>query len=277
MGKQKPQTFGRLGRGLDELLPAAKEEALVTLRIDQILPAQKQPRTHFDEERIKELAASIKEHGLLQPIVVKKEGTRYRIIAGERRYRAAKVAGMKELQAVIYKGERDYLVALTENIQRENLSPIEVAEAYAELMKRGGLTQQQLAEQVGKSRPEISNALRLLSLADAVKRRLIEGSVTVGQVRPLISLPQEEQERILDRIVAEGLTARQVEHLVRRNVPSSPPPRVHDETFTELEEELTEKMQVPVHIRRWPRKIVVSFEFLKMKDFQGFVNDLKKR
>lgn len=277
MGKRRPQTFGRLGRGLDELLPGAKEEALLTLRIDQILPGQKQPRTYFDEERIRELAASLKEHGLLQPIVVRKEGAKYRIIAGERRYRAAKIAGIKELQAVVYKGERDYLVALIENVQREDLSPIEVAEAYAEIMKRSGLTQQQLAEQVGKSRPEISNALRLLSLADVVKRRLIEGAVTVGQARPLISLPPEEQERLLDRILAEGLTARQVEQLVRRSAPSPARPREHDETFTELEEELSEKMQVPVRIRRWPRKIVVSFEFLKMKDFQGFVNDLKKR
>jgi len=277
VGKRRPQTFGRLGRGLDELLPGAKEEALLTLRIDQILPGQKQPRTYFDEERIRELAASLKEHGLLQPIVVRKEGAKYRIIAGERRYRAAKIAGIKELQAVVYKGERDYLVALIENVQREDLSPIEVAEAYAEIMKRSGLTQQQLAEQVGKSRPEISNALRLLSLADVVKRRLIEGAVTVGQARPLISLPPEEQERLLDRILAEGLTARQVEQLVRRSAPSPARPREHDETFTELEEELSEKMQVPVRIRRWPRKIVVSFEFLKMKDFQGFVNDLKKR
>ncbi len=277
MGKRKPKTFGRLGRGLDELLPSPKEEAVLTLRLDQIVPGQKQPRTYFDEERIRELATSLKEHGLLQPIVVKKEGTKYRIIAGERRYRAAKIAGIKELQAVVYKGERDYLVALTENVQRENLSPIEVAEAYAELMKRGGVTQQQLAEQVGKSRPEISNALRLLSLADGVKRRLVEGAVTVGQVRPLISLPQDEQERLIERIVAEGLTARQVEQLARRNAPVSAKPREHDETFAELEEELTEKLQVPVRIRRWPRKIVVSFEFLKMKDFQGFVNDLKKR
>ncbi len=277
MATKKPQTFGRLGRGLDELLPAAREERFVTLRLDQILPSEKQPRTIFDEERLRELAASLKEHGLLQPIVVKKDGGKYRIIAGERRYRAAKLAGLKELQSVLYKGELDYLVALTENIQRENLNPIEVAEAYAELMKRGGLTQQQLAEQVGKSRPEISNALRLLSLTDAVKRLLIEGKVTVGQVRPLVSLPSEEQARLVDRIVNEGLTARQVEQLAHRTAAPSTVRRDRDDSFSDLEQELAARLQVPVRIRRWPRKIVVSIEFLKMKDFQGFINDLKKR
>lgn len=274
MAKQTPKTLTRLGRGLDELLPASREERVVTVRIDQLLPAKKQPRTFFDEERLCELAASLKEHGLIQPIVVRKEGTKYRIIAGERRYRAAKMAGLKELQAVVYKGEEDYLVALTENIQRQDLNPIEIADAYSELMKRRGLTQQQLAEQIGKSRPEISNYLRLLSLSDKVKRYLIAGEVTVGQVRPLATLPPEEQDHLVERIVAEGLTARQVEQLSRRAPRAS---QEKNNEFAALEQELLERIGIPVRIRRWPKKIVVSLEFVKMRDFQGFIDDLKKR
>ncbi|HOW51437.1 MAG TPA: ParB/RepB/Spo0J family partition protein [bacterium] len=275
MAKQQEQrSFGKLGRGLDAMLPAAREESVLTLRIDQIVPSAKQPRSYFDEEKLKELAASLKEHGLIQPIVVRKDGLKYRIIAGERRYRAAKLAGLKELQAVVYKGEKDYVIALTENLQRENLNPLEVAEAYAELMKRGDITQQQLSEQVGKSRPEISNYLRLLTLSDKVKKYLAEGGVTVGQIRPLTVLPVEEQDRLIDRIVAEELTSRQVETLTRHK----PRPAVEkDESFTDLERELSAKLQIPIKVQRKPKKIVVSFEFIKMKDFQSFVNDLKKK
>ncbi len=275
MAKQQEQrSFGKLGRGLDAMLPAAREESVLTLRIDQIVPSAKQPRSYFDEDKLKELAHSLKEHGLIQPIVVRRDGMKYRIIAGERRYRAAKLAGLKELQAVVYKGEKDYVIALTENLQRENLNPLEVAEAYAELMKRGDITQQQLSEQVGKSRPEISNYLRLLTLSDKVKKYLAEGQVTVGQIRPLTVLPAEEQDRLIDRIVAEELTSRQVETLTRHK----PRPAVEkDESFTDLERELSAKLQIPIKVQRKPKKIVVSFEFIKMKDFQSFVNDLKKK
>jgi len=275
MAKQPEQrSFGKLGRGLDAMLPTAREESVLTLRIEQILPSLKQPRSYFDEERLKELAHSLKEHGLIQPIVVRRDGMKYRIIAGERRYRAAKLAGLKTLQAVVYKGEKDYVIALAENLQRENLNALEVAEAYAELMKRGDLTQQQLAEQVGKSRPEISNYLRLLTLSDKVKKHLVDSTVTVGQIRPLTVLPVEEQDRLIDRIVAEELTSRQVETLTRHK----PRPTVEkDESFSDLEQELSAKLQIPIKVQRKPKKIVVSFEFIKMKDFQSFVNDLKKR
>ncbi len=272
--KPEPRSFGKLGRGLDAMLPSAREENLLTLRLDQILPSVKQPRSHFDEERLKELAHSLKEHGLIQPIVVRRDGLKYRIIAGERRYRAAKLAGLKELQAVVYKGEKDYVIALAENLQRENLNALEVAEAYAELMKRGDLTQQQLSEQVGKSRPDISNYLRLLTLSDKVKKLLAAGTVTVGQIRPLTVLPPEEQDRLIERIVAEGLSARQVENLTRVK---PRPPREKDESFLDLERELSERLLIPVRVQRKPKKIVVSFDFVKMKDFQSFVNDLKKK
>lgn len=272
-------SFGKLGRGLDELLPTSAGKPILTLRIDQILPSAKQPRAYFDDEKLKELALSIKEHGLIQPIVVKKEGSRYRIIAGERRYRAAKIAGLKELPAVLYQGEKDYLIALTENLQRENLNPLEVAEAYGELMKRNGYTQQQLADQVGKSRPEISNYLRLLSLSDRVKKLLATGAVSVGQVRPLTVLPAGEQDPLVERIVAEELSARQVEALTRRSPATAPAKeeKERDDAFAPLETELFRKLQIPVRIKRRMRKIVVMFEFIKMKDFQNFINELKKR
>lgn len=271
-------SFGKLGRGLDELLPTSAGKPILTLRIDQILPSAKQPRAYFDDEKLKELAISIKEHGLIQPIVVKKEGAKYRIIAGERRYRAAKIAGLKELPVVLYQGEKDYLIALTENLQRENLNPLEVAEAYGELMKRNAYTQQQLADQIGKSRPEISNYLRLLSLSDRIKKLLAAGTVSVGQVRPLTVLSAGEQDQLIERIVTEELSARQVETLTRRRpVESVKAEKEKDEGFAPLETELFRKLQIPVRIKRRMRKIVVMFEFIKMKDFQAFINDLKKR
>ena len=139
------------------------------LPLESVIPNENQPRKRFDEQRLKELSESIKQYGIIQPIVVKKEGSKYRIVAGERRFRAAKMAGLKELKAILFKGEEDYQISLIENLQREDLNPIEVAEAYTELIKRFSYTQQELSEKVGKSRSEISNTMRLLNLTGKIQ------------------------------------------------------------------------------------------------------------
>lgn len=264
----------RLGKGLDALLKPAEEKNLVLCRLSDITASKDQPRKSFDEEKLKELAQSIKEHGLIQPIVVKREGMKYRIIAGERRFRAAKIAGLKEIKAIIFEGEADYQIALIENLQREDLNPIEVADAYSELIKRYGYTQLELSEKVGKSRPEISNCMRLLTLSEKVKAHIIAGEITVGQARPMIGMPEKEQDALAERIIASDLTARDVEKLTKSKGRTAPQ---QDKSYAIIESELSEKLAIPVKIQQRTKKIVMSFEFIKIKDFYNFINDIKNK
>ncbi|HOB72441.1 MAG TPA: ParB/RepB/Spo0J family partition protein, partial [bacterium] len=166
----------KLGKGLNALIKSSPENDYMVLSIDSIITNKDQPRKRFDEQRLTELAASIKQYGIIQPIVVKKEGAKYRIVAGERRYRAAKMAGLTEIKAILFKGEEDYQISLIENLQREDLNPIEVAEAYTELIKRFSYTQQELSEKVGKSRSEISNCMRLLNLTGKIQDLVRNGT-----------------------------------------------------------------------------------------------------
>ncbi len=210
----------KLGRGLGALMGGGERD-LFECDIDKILPNKEQPRKHFDEKKLKELAESIKEYGIIQPIVLKKEGDHYRIIAGERRYRAAKLLGMTEIKAVLFHGEEEYQVSLIENVQREDLNPVEVAEAYSELVRRYGYTQQELARKVGKSRSEVSNYMRLLSLTETVLNLMREGKLSVGQARPLTVLPPDKQEGMAQRIVRDNLSARTVERLTKTEKPEA--------------------------------------------------------
>ena len=147
----------KLGKGLDALIKPAHTSEYMLVSIEDVIPNKNQPRKKFDEQKLKELSDSIKQYGIIQPIVVKKEGKQFKIVAGERRYRAAKMAGFKDLKVILFKGEEDYQVSLIENLQREDLNPIEVAEAYRELIKRFDYTQSELSKKVGKSRSEISH------------------------------------------------------------------------------------------------------------------------
>jgi ParB family chromosome partitioning protein len=185
--------------------------------INSIDPNPDQPRKYFDEENLKTLAASLKEHGLIQPIVVQKKGDRYTIIAGERRWRAARMAGLTRIPAV----EKDEIApqtmkewALIENIQRQDLNPVEEAEAIMSLMQDYHLTQEQVAQRVGRSRSAVANLLRLLTLDKTVLGMLREGSLTEGQARPLVSVPLEIQATLAEQIVKDGLNVRQIERLV---------------------------------------------------------------
>jgi ParB family chromosome partitioning protein len=221
---------GGLGRGLDALIPNSVIPAEITtasgvvvadrneIDINLISPNPKQPRTVFDEEQLNELAASIKEVGLLQPPVVRSiGGGKYQLIMGERRYRASKLAGLKSIPVIIRQTPDDQLLreALVENIHRSQLNPLEEGAAYQQLLNDFGYTHDELADRLGKSRPAITNTMRLLNLPTSVQRRVAAGVLTAGHARALLSLSDEKEiEALANRIVAEGLTVRAVEEIV---------------------------------------------------------------
>ncbi|MCY6958198.1 ParB/RepB/Spo0J family partition protein [Clostridium brassicae] len=209
-----------LGKGLGALIPEEKEDNNSTLKIDinLIRANEEQPRKNFDEEKIMQLAESIKEHGIIQPLVLKKEGNIYAIIAGERRWRAAKIAGLKELPCVILElSEKEVLeVSLIENIQREDLNPIEEALAYRKLIDEFKLTQEELSKRIGKSRTSISNCMRLLNLDDRVQQYLIEGIISEGHGRTLLGIENNEmQYKLAQTIIDEELSVRETESLIK--------------------------------------------------------------
>lgn len=214
----------KLGRGLGSLLENALDETgkVIELDISKIHPNPWQPRRQFDFKSLEDLAASIKEKGLIQPITVRyrdKDGDfEYELVTGERRLRAADLAGLKTVPAIVsaYDDRSMAEVALIENLQREDLNPIEECEAYQQLINQYGLTQEQMAVKVGKSRPYIANMLRLADFPDEVKKLMVEGKLTTGQARPLLGLSSgEEQVQLAKQIVDEGLSARHVEDLTR--------------------------------------------------------------
>lgn len=211
----------KLGRGLGELLGDALDDTgrVMDISIDEISPNPWQPRRDFDEESLNVLASSIRENGLIQPVVVrkKKDGT-YELAAGERRWRAAKIAGLTVIPAISkeYDDRSMAEMALVENLQRKDLNPVDEGMAYRKLMDEYGLTQENISQKVGKSRPYVANMVRLLDLPEEVKDFLSKGQLTAGQARPLLGLESDaEKVQLARRIVKEGLSARKVEDIIR--------------------------------------------------------------
>ena len=213
-----------LGRGLGALIPGgspAERRGVVMLGIEEIGPDKKQPRRHFAEDHLVELAESIKAKGVLLPVLVRRGqgGTGYIIIAGERRWRAAQKAGLRELPAMVREvtEAEAFELALIENIQREDLNPVEEAEAYQRLVDEHGLTQEKLAERVGKDRSTVANSLRLLRLPEPIKQAIVNGTLSMGHARALLGLADPgDLEKAALKIIEEGLSVRAVEQLVQR-------------------------------------------------------------
>ena len=213
-----------LGRGLGALIEnvettGSENKGVLELDIQQIEPNLEQPRKFFDEDKIEELADSIKKHGLIQPLIVSKAGDYYKIIAGERRWRAAKKAGLKKLPVVVKEVSSQEIMemAIIENIQREGLNPLEEAIAYEKLNKEYKMTQDEIAESVGKSRPAVANTLRLLTLSEGVKKMIIEGSLSAGHARCIAAIKETElQNKVAAMVVAMSLNVRQTEEYVKK-------------------------------------------------------------
>lgn len=265
-----------MGKGLDALLKTDSDQMM--LPISSIKPNEEQPRKRFDEKRLAELAESIKQYGIIQPILVKKEGALYRIVAGERRFRAAQLAGLTKVPVTIFKGEEEYQVSLIENLQREDLNPIEIAEAYNELMERFKYTQDELSKKVGKSRSEVSNSMRLLNLCEKVKDLVRRGELSTGQVRPLAVLSHEEQELILERILNEKLTARQVEKIASAK-PAKKKAKKADtsEIWQKKAAEIASGTKAKVILKPKKRGVSVTLNFASVEDFETFSASLKRK
>lgn len=261
-----------LGRGLEALLPTgAGEQGYSLIPLEAIVPNPHQPRARFDDEALESLAASIREVGVLQPVVVSRVGEgQYQLVAGERRWRAAQMVGLKEIPSVVREGDdvSGLTEALVENLQREDLTPLEEAGAYRQLLEDFGLTQEEVALRVGKARSSISNTLRLLQLPAVIQGLLEAGELTAGHARPLLGINDARYaEHIARRAAEEGWSVRRVEEAVRARIgdksqPATPKPKAERPAeILALEERLTDHLGSTVRIDYGARggKIVVRF------------------
>lgn len=269
MNTRKPA----LGRGLSALLPSkddvprGTQPRLAEVELDRLTPSRFQPRREFSEEGLADLARSIREVGIIQPIVVVARGEKYEIVAGERRWRAARMAGLARVPITVREksSDRDLLeAALVENLQREDLNILEAAEGYARLREEFQLTQEKIAERVGKDRATIANSLRILKLSSQVRERIRSGELSAGHARALVALAAtDDQERLAEEIVRRALSVRQTEKRVAR---MTAPDRVlverrRDPFTRDAEEKLTRRLQTKVRIVRKRRggKIEIAF------------------
>lgn len=269
-----------LGKGLEELfynepmeynkieekiITETPKEEIVKVNLDELRSNPYQPRQNFDEEALQELAASIKEHGVFQPIIIKKSIKGYEIIAGERRVKASKIAGLKEIPAIVrnFTDSEMMEIALLENLQRENLNSIEEALAYKNLLTNLNLTQEKLAERLGKSRSHITNMIGLLTLPEEVQNLISEKKISMGHARVLSKLEDKHQiKELTDRIISEGLSVRQIEDLTssEKNYERKNKIVRHQEKnneYVDLEENLKEKLGTKVKIKK--NKLEITF------------------
>ena len=291
-----------LGRGLGALLsaspapdqqtPAALEKGLTTLRISLIEPNPGQPRRKFDEEALQSLADSIKEHGLIQPIAVRKDGERYRIIAGERRWRACRMAGIKEIPTVVLEADelKTLELALVENLQREDLNPIEEAESFQALIERFGLTQEDAARRVGRSRPAVANALRLLALSEDIRRLVQDAQLSAGHARALLSIADEDKRAEIAALAVEhDLSVREVEAIAadikaqeealktpptEGPSPSTAPIGIREDYFASWRSSLSDKFGRRVDFKPGRKKGYITLEYYDNDDLEALVEQL---
>ena len=268
----------RLGRGLSSLIGNIDDvtrvseqdhrSGLIQLDIDRIQRGRYQPRQHFDQQSLQELADSIHSQGIIQPIVVRPEGNHFELIAGERRWRAAQIAGLQKIPAVIrdIDGKSAAAIALIENIQREDLNPLEEAQALMHLIDEFDLTHQQVADSVGRSRASVSNLLRLLDLADPVKDQINQGLLDMGHARALLGLIRHDQIEVANIIVNRGLSVRETEALVKQRLkPSVSKQSTSSESDPDtkrLETRISEKLGAGVKIKSGKQgsgQLIISF------------------
>ena len=279
-----------LGKGLGALLGDAalqsQEGGSLSLPISQVEPGVKQPRKRFDEGSLHDLADSIRTHGVIQPLTVRRLSSGYyQIIAGERRWRAAKLAGLREIPAVIIEADDRKVMelGLIENLQREDLNPIEEANGYHVLIDEYGMTQEEVAKRVGKSRPAVANALRLLALPDAVHQLLEEGKLSAGHARAILSVPSGElQKKLAQKVIAEDLSVRQTEALAKRlaageKEPPSPPPGPDLSIYLRAaEKDLAARFGRKVHIVNGKKKGKVELEYYNPEDLNALLELLEQ-
>ncbi len=274
-----------LGKGINAIFPGESINQMETVEkvsVNQIKVNPFQPRKIFDETALAELSESIKEHGVLQPIILRKKGKMFEIVVGERRFRASKAAGLREIPAVIrgFSDQQMMEVAILENLQREDLTPIEEADAYQNLMENLSLTQEQLAFRLGKSRPHIANHIRLLSLPEVVREKISSNKISMGHGRALLGLKQKKLiPTISDKVIKESLNVRQLEALVQRmneNVSrETSKPTNKDIFIVEKESQLREYFGTTVSIKKTKNKGKIEIEFFSEDDLERILQLLE--
>ena len=294
---------GGLGRGLDALFADAvpvsnpennensqadiiknekqSEDSVQYINIHDIMPNANQPRKTFSEEKIEELSKSIKEHGIIQPIVVRRRGDNYEIVAGERRWRAARKAELSKVPCLIRElsDEQNMLIAIIENMQREDLNPVEEAEGLNQMIVTFGMTQEQISKSVGKSRPYIANSLRLLKLPEYIKDEMAEGRLSAAHGRTLVTVEDEDVRKVLcARIIKEGLSVRETEKLVSEQGKSKkrrPAAKMKNPDVARVEEELKEVLGTRVAINQNGKKGRIEIEFFSREELDRLIELLK--
>jgi ParB family chromosome partitioning protein len=265
----KPERHTGLGRGLSSLIPQRSQQVATTeIPLSRIRPNPRQPRQRMDAAELEALATSVREHGVLQPILVTETIDGYQLVAGERRFRASQMAGLERIPAVIRQlADREQLeLALVENLQREDLGPLEEAHAYRSLVMEFELTHEQIAQRVGRAKSTIANTLRLLDLDPAVQAALSEGRITEGHARAIAGLPVEQQARVAATVAEQQFSVRQTEELVRRlreprPTPAATTPARLDPDLERVEEDLRRRLGTKVTLARSRKggRIIIEF------------------
>jgi ParB family chromosome partitioning protein len=274
-----------LGKGLGALIPAddtqtAETRRLKTISLDRIAPNPMQPRREFDQESLMQLAQSFKENGIMQPLLVRPNGSGFTIIAGERRYRAARLAGMTEVPVLQMDDVSDTQMlemALVENLQRENLNPMETAEGYRRLIEECGLTQAQLGDRVGRSRSAVTNMLRLNTLPDSIKSMIRHGKLTEGHARAILALDNEvEMVKLAEQIVNDSMSVREVEHVTSRTKKRRLIPKKKIPALTEFENYLKRLLGTSVKINPGLKQGRIEIEYYGDDDLERLLELFKK-
>ncbi|MCP2519221.1 ParB/RepB/Spo0J family partition protein [SCandidatus Aminicenantes bacterium Aminicenantia_JdfR_composite] len=272
-----------LGKGikafLSEDLSILKEERYIEIDIDQIKPSPYQPRVRFDEESIKELAESIKKAGVIQPIMVVPQKDHYQIVTGERRWRAAQKIGLKKIPAIVKNipKEKQIELSLIENLQREDLNPLEIAQAYKQMTELLNLTHQEIAERVGKDRASVTNYLRLLKLPQEIQKALLDNKISMGHARAILALEDpEHQLKVAHEIIKRNLSVRETERLIKKfgNGKERKKPQI-DPDISALEEELMRIFSTKVKIRNTERGGYVKIYYYNKGDLERIYNLIK--
>ncbi|MGG1659153.1 ParB/RepB/Spo0J family partition protein [Brevibacillus sp. NRS-1366] len=273
-----------LGKGLNALITSnliEEGEQVKEVSVNEIRPNPYQPRKEFEQSAIDELAASIKEHGIIQPLIVRKSIKGYELVAGERRLRAAKVTGLKQVPVVVkaYTDQQLMEIALIENLQRENLNPLEEAEAYEKLIAHHEYTQEQLAKRIGKSRPHVANMLRLLQLPEGLRQMVSSADLSMGHARALLTVNEEKvQQQLAKDVVDKGLSVRQLEELVKQlNVSRETKKKKttkNEPILIAMEERLRSRFGTSVKIKKGTKRGKIEIDFYSQEDLQRIIDIL---
>lgn len=282
----KRSGLGPKGKGLEALFEQKKEEfestasneAVMLIDINKIEPNKSQPRKNFSESSLEELAQSIKQYGVIQPIIVKKSSGGYELVAGERRWRASKIAGIKEIPAIIKDYDEDKLfeIALVENLQREDLNPIEEAMGYSKLSDNFGLSQEEISKRVGKSRSAVANSIRLLSLDDNTQALVKSGKLSAGHARTIIPVDDEKQRfELAERIIEEELSVRETENIVKKILENKKEKKTkqklskfNTDSYGKIEENLKNILGTNVKLKSGKNKGAIEIEYYSDDDLE---------